>query len=154
MVESFGDHLKSSSPAEDWFKELDAQKKTFKVVETAFLERFPRVEKAKKTETELERELCELWLKVEELGKMEKYQGEDVWSHVAFAEKALSLAKQAKISTGSNSIWKVCDELPEIIRHKVKETYANWNEFCGAIKEVEMSHMYQRWSEEIPERKG
>ena len=41
MVESFGDHLKSGSPAEDWFKELDAQKKTFKVVETAFLERFP-----------------------------------------------------------------------------------------------------------------
>ena len=41
MVESFGDHLKSGSPAEDWFKELDAQKKTFKVVETTFLERFP-----------------------------------------------------------------------------------------------------------------
>lgn len=90
---------------------------------------------------ELERELCELPLKVEELGKMEKYQGEDVWLHVAFTEKALSLAKQAKISTGSNSIWKVHDELPEIICHKVKEMYANWNEFCGAIKEVEMSHI-------------
>jgi hypothetical protein len=141
MVESFGDHLKSGSQAEEWFKEQDASKKTFKVVEAAFLEHFPPVEKAKKTETEWERELCELRLKVEELGKMEKYQGEDVWSHVAFAEKVLNLAKQAKINTGSNSIWKVRDELPEIIRQKVKETYANWSEFCGAIKGVEMSHI-------------
>ncbi|EDR16009.1 uncharacterized protein LACBIDRAFT_301586 [Laccaria bicolor S238N-H82] len=154
MVESFGDHLKSSSPAEEWFKEQDASKKAFKVVEAAFLERFPPVAKAKKTETELERDLCELRLKVEELGKMEKYQGEDVWSHVVFAEKALSLAKQAKISTGTNSIWKVRDELPEIIRQKVKETYANWTEFCSAIKEVEMSHIrdgvkkYQKEKEE------
>ena len=113
----------------------------FKVIEATFLEPFPPVVKAKKMETKLERELCELQLKVEQLGKMEKYQGEDVWSHVAFTEKALSLAKQAKISTGSNSIWKVCNELPEIIRQKVKELYANWNEFCGAIKGVEMSHI-------------
>lgn len=85
---------------------------------------------------------------------MEKYQRVDVWSHIAFTEKVLSLAKQAKISMGSNSIWKVCDELPKIKCQKVKEMYANWNEFCGVIKEVEMSHIrdgvrkYQKEKEE------
>lgn len=72
-------------------------------------------------ETELEQELCELRLKVEDLGKKEKYAGEEVYTHIIFAEKALSLAKQAKISTGSNSIWKVHDELPDIIDRKSKK---------------------------------
>ena len=107
IIESFGDHLKYGSPADEWFGKLNTTASMWKDVEKAFLERFPLVEKAKRTETELERELCELRLKVEDLGKKEKYAGEDVYTHVIFAEKALSLAKQAKIHTGSNSIWKV-----------------------------------------------
>ena len=47
---------------------------------------------------------------MDDLGKKEKYAGEEVWSHVAFAKKALSLARQAKIIKGSNSIWKVRDD--------------------------------------------
>ena len=70
-----------------------------------------------------------------------KYTGEDVWSHVAFAEKALSLAQQAKINTSSNLIWKVRNELPDIIRQKVKETHTTWDDFCKAIKEVDMGHI-------------
>jgi len=115
IIESFGDHLKYSSPADEWFQELDVKDKTWKDVERAFLDCFPPVEKAKRMETELERELCELRLKVEDLRKKEKYAGEEVYTHVIFTEKALSLAKQAKISTGSNSIWKVHNELPDII---------------------------------------
>ena len=112
------------------------------------------MERAKRTETELERELCELRLKVEDLGKKEKYAGEDIYTHILFAEKALSLAKQAKISAGSNSIWKVCNELPDIIKQKVKETYTTWTKLCAAIKAVEMDHIrdgvkkYQKEKEE------
>ena len=154
IIDSFGDHLKYASPADEWFQDLDKKTLTWKQVEAAFLDRFPPVERAKRTETELERELCELRLKVEDLGKKEKYAGEDVYTHVVFAEKALSLAKQAKISAGSNSIWKVRDELPDIIKQKVKETYATWTEFCAAIKAVEMAHIrdgvkkYQKEKEE------
>ena len=115
IIESFGDHLKYVSPADEWFQELDTKDLAWKDVEAAFLSRFPPIKRAKRTETELERELCEMRLKVEDLGKKEKYVGEDVYTHVIFAEKALSLAKQEKISTGSNSIWKVRDKLPDII---------------------------------------
>jgi len=153
IIESFGDQLKYASPADEWFCDLEARD-TWKDVEKAFLECFLPVEKAKRTETELERELCELRLKVEDLGKKERYAGEEVYTHVIFAEKALSLARQAKISNGSNSIWKVCDELPDIIQQKVKETYSTWTEFCMAIKAVEMAHIrdgvkkYQKEKEE------
>ena len=142
IIESFGNHLKYGSPADKWFSELDTTQLTWKQTEKVFLECFPPVEKAKRTETELERELCKLRLKVEDLGKKEKYAGEEVYTHVIFAEKALSLARQAKISRGSNSIWKVCDELPEIIRQKVKETYLTWTDFCAAIKGIEMAHIW------------
>ena len=92
------------STADEWFKESEIKEKTWKDIEKEFLQCFPPVEKAKRTETELERELCELRLKVEDLGKKEKYVGEGVYTHIIFAEKVLSLAKQAKISNGSNSI--------------------------------------------------
>jgi len=141
MNSSFENYLKYNSPADEWFKEQDTSQMTWKALEKAFLERFPPIQKAKKSESELERELCELRLPVDELGKKERYAGEEVWSHVAFAEKALSLARQAKINTSSNSIWKVRDELPEIIRQKVKETYTTWDDFCAAIKDIDTSHI-------------
>ena len=114
---------------------------TWKALEKAFLECFPPIQKAKKSESELERELCELKLKADDLGTKEKYAGEEVWSHIVFAEKALSLARQEKINMGSNSIWKVHDKLLEIIHQKVKETSMTWDEFCTTIKEVDMSHI-------------
>jgi len=141
IIEPFGDHLKYVSPADEWFQELDTRTLTWKAVESTFLECFLPVARAKKMETKLERELCKLRLKAEDLGKKEKYAGEDVYTHVIFVEKALSLMKQAKISTSSNSIWKVHDELPDIIQQKVKETYSNWPNFCTAIKAVEMVHI-------------
>jgi len=142
MNSLFENYLKYNLPADKWFKEQDTTQITWKALEKVFLEHFPSIQKAKKLESELERELCELRLMVDELGKKVKYVGEDVWSHVAFAEKALSLARQAKINTGSNSIWKVHDELLDIICQKVKETHMTWDSFCTVIKEVDTSHIW------------
>ena len=76
MISSFENYLKYSSPADEWFKELETEGITWKVLEKTFLERFPPIQKAKKSESEVERELCELRLKVDDLGKKEKYAGE------------------------------------------------------------------------------
>jgi hypothetical protein len=40
----------------------------------------------------LERELGELRIETEDLRKMEKYMGEDVYMHVVFAKKILDIA--------------------------------------------------------------
>jgi len=157
IIKSFSDHLKYGSPADEWFGGLNTVTSTWKDIKKAFLEHFLPVEKAKRTETELERELCELRLKVEDLGKKERYAGEDVYTHVIFAEKALSLAKQVKINTSLNSIWKVRDKLPNIIWQKVKETYLSWTEFCTAIKGVEMAHIWdgvKKYQKEKEERES
>ena len=54
MISSFENYLKYSSPADEWFKELELEGMTWKALEKAFLECFPPIQKAKKSESELE----------------------------------------------------------------------------------------------------
>lgn len=70
----------------------------------AFFTKFPTMDKAKKTAVELERELAGLKLRVEDLGKKEKYRGQEVWLHITFMANALNLAQKAKIDMGMSSL--------------------------------------------------
>ena len=63
-----------------------------------------KCQKATKTAPELERVLGAMRIKTEELGKMEKYRGEDVHMHTIFAEKILDLAKRAKVETSTSRL--------------------------------------------------
>ena len=134
-------YLKSDSPAEEWFNDPGTPKKTWVDFETKFKTRFPNVKKAKKTAPELERELGAMRISTEELGKMEKYRGEDVHTHMIFAEKILDLAKRAKIETTTSGLWTVRDELPEILREKIPEDQPSWTAFAQAIKDINMGHI-------------
>jgi hypothetical protein len=142
-IEEFGVHLKDRSMAEEWFKDVSTLKDTWINFQTAFTSRFPGVTKAKKTGIDLERDQQTLRIAVEDLGKTERYGGEDVWTHIAFAEKVLDLAKQAKINDTTNLIWMVCDNLPNVLKEKVNETQADWKAFCKAIKDIELSYIWE-----------
>jgi hypothetical protein len=140
-IANFQNYLGSDSPAEEWFMDTGKALTKWPDFERAFFLKFPTMDKAKKTAVELERELAGLKLRVEDLGKKEKYAGQEVWSHIAFAENALNLAQRAKIDTGTSSLWVVRDRLPEVIREKVSENQTSWATFCAAIKAVEMGHI-------------
>ena len=83
-------YLKSDSPAEEWYNDAKTVKKTWMELEQGFKTRFPNIKKATKTVPELERELGVMRIKTEELGKMEKYRGEDIYTHIIFTEKSLT----------------------------------------------------------------
>ncbi|KAG6821803.1 hypothetical protein H0H92_000767, partial [Tricholoma furcatifolium] len=117
-LEAFPDFLKGHSVAERWFKEPEHQWTTWQAVQTAFMERFPGVERVEKSPIDLERELQEKRLKVEDLGRTRTYGGVEAWSHIAFANKILDLATRAGIAGGTSSIFVVRDNLPEILRSK------------------------------------
>jgi hypothetical protein len=134
-------YLKSDSPAEEWYNDAKTPKKTWQELEKEFKDRFPNVKKAMKTAPELERELGAMKIKTEELGKTEKYKGEDVYTHIVFAEKILDLAKRAKVEETTSGLWKVRDELPEILREKIVEDQASWTVFAQAIKSIDMGHV-------------
>ncbi len=140
-IENFQNYLGSDSPAEEWYEDAGKKLTKWTDFELAFFTKFPTMGKAKKTAVELERELAGLKLQVEDLGKKEKYGGQEVWSHIAFAENAINLARRAKIDTGTSSLWVVRDALPEVIREKVPENQTSWETFCAAIKAVDMGHI-------------
>ena len=134
-------YLKSNSPAEEWYDDNATQKKVWADLEKEFKTRFPNVKKATKTAPELERELGAMRIKTEELGKTEKYRGEDVHTHMIFAEKILDLATRAKIENSTSGLWKVWDELPEVLREKIPENQPSWSAFTQAIKDIDMGHI-------------
>jgi hypothetical protein len=134
-------YLKSDSPAEEWYNDAKTPKKTWVELEQNFKTRFPNTKKATKTAPELERELGAMRITTEELGKTEKYRGEDVHTHMVFAEKILDLAKRAKIEGSTSGLWNVRDELPEILREKVPEDQPSWTAFAQAIKDIDMGHI-------------
>ena len=140
-VSAFGLYLKSDSPAEEWFNDDKTPKKTWSELEREFKIRFPNVTKAMKTAQELERELGMMRIAAEELGKTEKFRGEEVYTHTIFAEKILDLAKRAKVEMSTSGLWNVRDELPEILREKIPENQTSWTAFAQAIKEVDMGHI-------------
>ena len=134
-------YLKSDSPAEEWYNDAKTPKKTWLELEQEFKTRFPNVKKATKTTPELERELGAMRITTEELGKTEKYRGEEVHTHMIFAEKILDLAKRAKIEMSTSGLWNVRDELPEVLREKIPENQPSWTAFAQAIKSVDMGHI-------------
>ena len=140
-VSIFKLYLKSDSPAEEWFNDANIPKKVWNDLEKEFKTRFPNVKKATKTAPELERELGAMRLKMEDLGKTEKYKGEEVHTHMVFAEKILDLAKRAKIEGSTSGLWNVRDELPEVLREKIPESQPSWTAFVQAIKDVDMGHI-------------
>ena len=136
-----GDYLKTGSPAEAWFLRTTTPKKVWPSFKTAFKKEFPDVDRAEKTAQDLERELLAMKLHPDSLGKTERYANDNVWTHVAFAQRALDLARRAGIAGGTSNIWQVRDALPNVVREKVPEKQMNWITFCDTIKQVDVGHI-------------
>ena len=63
--------------------------KSMDSVQNCIRKRIPDVGRVEKTAQDLERELLAM---TDSLGKTERYANDDVWTHVAFAQRALDLA--------------------------------------------------------------
>jgi hypothetical protein len=156
LVKAFGDYLKTDSPAEEWYTNQNTltTAPTWDALEIAFRNRFPGVQKAKKSLADLERELSMLKLDEKTLATTMSYGGQDAWSHVVFAEKALDLAKRAGIETTRSSLTGVRDNLPTVFKEKISGSVASWEVFCAEVKAVDIDILWD-WvkKEEAKERK-
>jgi hypothetical protein len=151
-IDGLGDYLKTGSPAEAWFLKPNTPKKVWPAFKTAFEKEFPDVGRAEKTPQDLERELLAMRLRTENLGKTERYANDDVWTHVAFAQRALDLARRAGIAAGTSNIWQVRDSLPDVVREKVPERQTDWSTFCDSIKQVDISHIREGARKHVAEQ--
>ena len=97
--------LKSESPAEEWFNDTATPKVKYPEFEQSFKQHFLNVEKIKKTKLELERELAEMRIKMEDLGTMEKYRGEDIYTHTV---RQLARSFEGEDTRGTGELDNIC----------------------------------------------
>jgi hypothetical protein len=98
--QQFKNFLQADSVADEWFDELAVEdRKDWETIEAAFRKRWPRKKAVKKTMEEYEEEITGLKLKMEDLGKKEKTAGREVYSHIVWADKMLTVIRGAKLET-------------------------------------------------------
>ncbi|KAJ7113526.1 hypothetical protein C8R44DRAFT_630793, partial [Mycena epipterygia] len=143
-IDAFPDYLVEESPAEKWFRDLQASANavtTWAALEAAFHIRFPGPEKAVRTPQEWERELAGMKLTLAELGTTVKIGGADVFAHVHFASRLFEVAQLAGVAATTSGVWQSRDALPEVIRDKVASTQTSWATYTAAIKAVDRVHI-------------
>jgi hypothetical protein len=140
-IRRIGTYFIPDSPAEEWYTSKGSVQTQWSAFETAFRTQFPGIQKAKKTEAELQREMVELMLTVDELDKTELYGGVEVETYKIHVKKLLDMAKRAKIDMGTENMVFVRDKLPEVIKDKVNESHTSWLMFCTAIEAVDKAYI-------------
>ncbi|TFK16867.1 hypothetical protein FA15DRAFT_606222 [Coprinopsis marcescibilis] len=129
-VEYFGDYLATNSPAKDWYEGLPSSgKQKWAEFLTAFKTQFPPLQ--------VERELVRMEIVGNELGGMVPRGGVDIWTHIAFADCLMQLAKEAAIESTTECMWLVWDKFPATLKERVMGTHMSWMSLCAAIKVVD-----------------
>jgi hypothetical protein len=142
IAKAFVDYLGASSQADIWFEELEeATRKSWDLLEKAFVARWPRITQAKRSEQEIERELLSTTLEEKDLGTKVKIGGVDVWSHVAWADKIAILVNEGSLASKTTHIWQVRDKLPDAIKDAVKSTQTDWTAFLQAVRDTDLQHI-------------
>ncbi len=142
--EQFENFLLSNSDADDWLSSLpDAEKDTWANLKCAFNKQYPKPAKIKKTSSQYEDELLATVLKEETLGLKVQRGGIDKWSHVAWVEDLLAIAKSANFAAGTQYISMVRKRMPDLLREKVSTNYANWEEFASAVRTVNVDFIIE-----------
>ena len=135
-IDYFETWLKSGLAAEQWFRSLEAAKKTtWKNLCKAFKERWPERPIVQKTTAEKQAELEGEKITEAELGKKVKVNGAEVYTHVAWVNKVEKLAKA--IPDNNNLLVVGCrQQLPPMLKALVSSTHDTWSTFCGAVRTI------------------
>lgn len=137
-TEAFRDFLRTNSDADEWYAGLpDATKNDWALLQAAFHVQYPATARVEKTTAEYERELMEKVLTEKDLGTKVEKAGEEKWSHVAWAEDILRIARQAGVATSKQYISLVRQKLPELLKQKLATSYKNWTAFTAAVRAID-----------------
>jgi hypothetical protein len=148
-------YLQAYSVADEWYSDLtDDDKKSWTNIEAAFRKRWPKKKQVKKTEEEYEDEIVGRKLTTDDLGKKEKVEGMEVYSHVAWADKMAITIKSARLEKTTTHIRQVRRDLPEILGDKVGTGHADWNSFLQAIRDVDVDYIRDRMARRNKELEG
>ena len=144
IAQAFENYLKAGSDADAWYDGLPLETKaSWILLRPAFEAQYPKTAHIKKTVAEYEDELMARTLKEDELGEKISKAGMEKWTHVAWAEDVLHIAKMAGFADGTNYISLVRKSLPDLLKQKVLAQHANWAAFAKAITDVEIDFIIE-----------
>uniref|UniRef100_A0A0W0FBT2 Retrotransposon gag domain-containing protein n=1 Tax=Moniliophthora roreri TaxID=221103 RepID=A0A0W0FBT2_MONRR len=133
--------LKVGSTVDIWYEELEDEVKKggWNKFKTRFLQDFKSAAVATPSASEKRRELLELTISVDELGK--RHEASWKWTHICFARQLLDVAKAAGIANMSSDIVGVYEKLPCIIKSKVSDNAKDWTEFTKSISDISKKYI-------------
>ncbi|TFY79480.1 hypothetical protein EWM64_g4537 [Hericium alpestre] len=141
-IKHMQDYIASGSRANRWYKaNTVTTPASWQAFETAFTAEWPEIEESKCTPQEIQRKLLTVRIRETELGEKTNVSGKELWTHVAWAEKVLALAKEADMAKSDTYIWPVRKKLPDILKDKIPSTCADWAAFTTAVKNVDIDYL-------------
>ncbi|KIJ89816.1 hypothetical protein K443DRAFT_32029, partial [Laccaria amethystina LaAM-08-1] len=135
-INYFETWLKSGSVAEQWFRSLEAAKKTtWKELCIAFKERWPERAVTQKTTAEKQAELEGEKITEAELGTKVRVNGTETYAHIAWANKVEKLARA--VPDNNNLLVVGCRrQLPPTLKALVSSSHDMWTSFCTAVRAI------------------
>jgi hypothetical protein len=135
-INYFETWLKSGSVAEQWFRSLEAAKKTtWKELCIAFKERWPERAVTQKTTAEKQAELEGEKITEAELGTKVRVNGTETYAHIAWANKVEKLARA--VPDNNNLLVVGCRrQLPPTLKALVSSSHDTWTSFCTAVRAI------------------
>ncbi|CAA7271057.1 unnamed protein product [Cyclocybe aegerita] len=147
-VKVFMLRLKAGSAAKEWFNGLPAtQKDTWEHLQTAFEMRWPERVTTAKTREEKQAALGQTVLERVKLGKREKVDSVEEFSHIAWADKVERLVGAIPDNTGL-LITETRKNLPRVMRKLVGSGHITWKVFCDAVCAISIMDLNEAMEEE------
>ena len=118
-------------------------------VRKEFKKRWPPLPEPEEDPEAKREELEQMRLRDEDIGAKVTYQGQDLYSHVAFANQATHLASEISDTNGF-LLLPVRSQLPEAIRNMLKNTgkkAKTWEEFRKAMTTMPLSDLHEAAAE-------
>ena len=138
-IKTFKLKLKAGSAAKEWFTNLpETDKATWAQLQVAFEKKWPERTAPTKTREEKQTELKQAVLREDQLGRKEKVNGVDEWSHIAWADRVQRLAEALPDALGL-LVAETRDNLPAVMRRLVSAEHSTWASFCDAVRKVSLT---------------
>lgn len=143
----FVNYLQAGSVADQWWDGLaDDVRKSWRLVEAEFAERWPKVPVFRKTQSRCLEEMLAMTLPYAKLGRTEAYQARVVYCHVGWAARMAVLARGAGVYDSGAYLGKVIRDLPWAVRQLMRGRYGTWREFLEGVQSLEME-VLEDWME-------
>src|SRR6266481_5079913 len=135
--------------------DLTMDRANWTMVRKTFKERWPPLPEPEEDTESKQEELEQMRLREEELGIKVAYQGQELYSHIAFTNEAAHLANEIGDINGF-LLLTVCNQLPKAIRNTLKglgKKPKTWEDFRKAMTAIQLLDL-QEEAAEITKRDG